>query len=65
MSTYHHVLQTMSTSTGLTLVTIQSVCGNSNTTGASYNIINSPPLLMPTRFPYNSLPVPSLLSSVT
>ena len=64
MSTYHQVLQAISTSTGLTLVTIQSVCGNTNTTGASY-IINSPPLLIPTRFPYNPLPVPSLLSSVT
>ena len=64
MSTYHQALQTTSTSTATTLVVSQSVCGNANTTGASYIIINSPPPLIPTRFPYDPLPVPPHLSSV-
>ena len=65
MSTYHQALQTMSTSTGPTLVMSQSVCGNTNTTGISYTIINSPPPLIPTCFPYDPLPIPPHLSSVS
>ena len=63
MSTYRQALQTTSTSTASTLVMSQSVCGNANTTGANYMIINSPPPLVPTRFPYDPLPVQQHLSS--
>ena len=43
----------------------QSACGNANTTGANYMIINSQPSLIPTGFLYNPLPVQPHLSSVS
>ena len=65
LSTYHQALQTLTTSSGPTLVMSQSVCGNSANTGTSYTIINSPPPLIPTYVPYNSLPVAPQMSPVT